>query len=163
VRRHLIVLTVVAVLVAVNWGIYQRERLISEGRIVLLELAPVDPRSLMQGDYMALRFRVANDAMAAQHERASNDGYLIVAVDDEGVGSFRRLDNSTPLAGDEVKLRYRMRAGQMKFGTNAFFFQEGQADRYARARFGEFRVGVDGEMILTGMRGAELQPLNPSG
>ena len=155
-RRNLIVLVVLAVLAAVNWGIYQRERLISEGRIVLLELAPVDPRSLMQGDYMALRFRVANAAMAADREQAAKDGYLVVAVDDRGVGTFRRIDNSLPLAADEVKLRYRVRAEQMKFATNAFFFQEGHADRYARARFGEFRVADDGEMILTGMRGEDL-------
>jgi uncharacterized membrane-anchored protein len=150
---------VLAVLAVVNWGIYQRERLIADGRIVLLELAPLDPRSLMQGDYMALRFRVANDAMAADRERTARDGYLVVAVDDRGVGTFRRIDDSSPLAANEVKLRYRVRAEQMKFATNAFFFQEGHADRYARARFGEFRVAGDGEMILTGMRGEDLQAL----
>ena len=158
-RKNLLVLAVLAVLAAVNWGIWQREQLISHGRIVLLELAPVDPRSLMQGDYMALRFRVANDASA----QATQDGYLIVAVDDRGVGSFRRIEDSTPLAAEEVRLRYRVRGGQMKFATNAFFFQEGHADRYARSRFGEFRVGADGEMILTGMRDENLQSLAASG
>src|SRR5690606_19512775 len=34
------------------------ERTLRDGQLVLLELAPVDPRSLMQGDYMALRFAV---------------------------------------------------------------------------------------------------------
>jgi uncharacterized membrane-anchored protein len=159
VPRHLLVVAVLAVLAAVNWGIWQREQLISHGRIVLLELAPVDPRSLMQGDYMALRFRVANDASA----HVSQDGYLIVAVDERGVASFRRIEDSTPLAAEEVRLRYRVRGGQMKFATNAFFFQEGHADRYVRARFGEFRVGADGEMILTGMRDDKLQSLAASG
>ena len=41
------------VLVVVNHGILRRERMLSAGRIVLLELAPADPRSLMQGDSMA--------------------------------------------------------------------------------------------------------------
>ncbi|XOT97907.1 GDYXXLXY domain-containing protein, partial [Alcaligenes pakistanensis] len=29
------------------------------GQTVLLELAPVDPRSLMQGDYMSLNFALS--------------------------------------------------------------------------------------------------------
>src|SRR5690606_9942359 len=48
------------VLGAVNYAIYAKERVIRDGDVVFLELAPVDPRSLMQGDYMALRFRLAD-------------------------------------------------------------------------------------------------------
>ncbi len=80
-RRHLIVVAAVAILTAGNWGIYQREQLLTQGRIVLLELAPVDPRSLMQGDYMALRFRVAVDALRDQRAHELRDGYLVVALD----------------------------------------------------------------------------------
>ena len=47
----------VVILAAANWAIASRERLISSGEVVYLELAPVDPRSLMQGDYMSLRYR----------------------------------------------------------------------------------------------------------
>lgn len=61
-RVWLAVLAGILVLIAVNVSIYQREQLLQHGRFVLLELAPVDPRSLMQGDYMALRFEVANQA-----------------------------------------------------------------------------------------------------
>lgn len=48
-------------LVVVNHGIVQRERILSDGHVLLLELQPVDPRSLMQGDYMALRFSAGDD------------------------------------------------------------------------------------------------------
>ncbi len=40
--------------------IVQNEKVLSKGEIVLLELRPVDPRSLMQGDYMSLQFRLAD-------------------------------------------------------------------------------------------------------
>ncbi len=69
------------------------------------------------------------------------------------------MDEGTPLAPDEVLLRYRVREGEIKFATNAFFFQEGTARRYEGARYGEFRVAPDGELLLTGLRGKELQPL----
>ena len=66
-----------------------------------------------------------------------------------------------PLAPGEIALRYRVRGGQPNFATNAFFFEEGQAAAYAGAAFGEFRVGENGEMILTGLRNARFEALNP--
>jgi uncharacterized membrane-anchored protein len=80
-------------------------------------------------------------------------------VGDADVGTFRRFDDGTPLAAAEAKMRYRMRNGFPKFATNAFFFEEGHAEDYAKARFGEFRVSPDGESILTGVRDAARQPL----
>jgi uncharacterized membrane-anchored protein len=157
-RKALVMLAGIAVLAAVNWGIHAREQLLASGRVVLLELAPVDPRSLMQGDYMALRFKVADDAFR-RVVSDRGDGYVIVQVGDGDVGTFRRFDDGTPLASSEARLRYRVRNGDPKFATNAFFFEEGHANDYAKARFGEFRVAPNGEAILTGLRDAERQPL----
>ena len=78
-------------------------------------------------------------------------------LDAASVATYRRLDDGTPLAADEVALRYRVRAGQMKFATNAYFFQERTAERYANARYGVFRVAPNGDLLLTGLRGQDLQ------
>lgn len=56
-------------------------------------------------------------------------------------------------------MRYRIRDGQVRFATNAFFFQEDDAGLYAKARYGEFRVARDGETILTGLRDEDLMSL----
>lgn len=159
-RRLIALLAGLAVLAAVNFVIHQREQLLASGRVVLLELAPVDPRSLMQGDYMALRFAVAVAAFGNDRtETPTADGHLVLRVDDRSVGEFVRFDDGTALAADEIRMRYRVRAGRPKFGTNAFFFEEGSADRYAQARYGELRVDAAGEAILTGLRDADLRPL----
>ena len=50
-------------LAVVNHGVFRRERILADGRPLLLELAPVDPRALMQGDYMALRYAAEGDIM----------------------------------------------------------------------------------------------------
>lgn len=155
-RRTLLIVTTLLLLVAVNFTIYQREKLISSGREVLLELAPVDPRSLMQGDYMALRFQIANQAFARQDLETLDDGRLVAVLDERGVASFVRFADSLPLAKNEVLLRYRIRNGRSKFATNAFFFQEGHAKDYEAARFGEFRVDKDGEAILIRLRDKDL-------
>ena len=148
------------VLALANYAIFSRERLLTEGRVILLQLAPVDPRSLMQGDYMALRFQAANDAFGTGNARTEQlDGHLILKLDAQGIGTFARRDDGTALAQNEVRMRYRIRNGRPKFATNAFFFQEGDARRYTAARYGEFRVAADGEAILTGLRDKDAHPL----
>ena len=160
-RSAIAAIACVVSLALVNWSIYAKERLLATGAVVLLELAPVDPRSLMQGDYMALRFAIANDAGPAARAaaRTSSDGRIVAALDARRVAGFRRLHEGAPPASDEVLLRYRVREREMKFATNAFFFQEGTAARYEAARYGEFRVAPDGEMLLTGLRDKDLKPL----
>jgi len=153
----------IAILMLANYSIYSRERLLAEGRVALLELAPVDPRSLMQGDYMALRFRASDDARRgrARDEEEAADGRIVLELDPQGVARFKRQDDGAPLAADEIRIRYRVRAGELKFATNAFFFQEGDAKLYERARYGEFRVAENGECLLTGLRGEKLERLGP--
>jgi len=56
-------------------------------------------------------------------------------------------------------MQYRIRDRQVKFATNAFFFQEGHAQDYVKARYGEFRVAASGECILTGLRDENLVQL----
>jgi uncharacterized membrane-anchored protein len=157
-RKGLVLLAGLVILALVNFGIYRRERLLTEGRIVLLRLAPVDPRSLMQGDYMRLNFEIAGQAFGPASAPKA-DGHIVVLLDPNGIGRFRRLGEARRLAPGEVALRYRIRDGRPNFATNAYFFEEGQAERYADAAFGEFRVGSDGEMILTGLRGPRLEKL----
>jgi uncharacterized membrane-anchored protein len=159
-RNLFLIMTAVLILVLVNYTIWQREELLSSGRSVLLELAPVDPRSLMQGDYMALRFKIATDAFPQDKLKTLQDGRIVLGVDSRNIGSFRRFDTGV-IAADEARLRYRIRNGQPKFATNAFFFQEKQGSLYQQAKYGEFRVAPDGEALLVALRGADLQTLGP--
>ena len=160
-REWLVLACGALVLVAVNAGILGRERHLAEGRVVLLELAPVDPRSLMQGDYMALRFKAETEAFARDRAKDGEDGRLVVRLDARGVGSFVRRDDGAPLADGEVALKYRVRAGNVKFATNAYFFREGTGATYEAARYGEFRVDKSGELLLARLRSKDLKPLGP--
>lgn len=159
--RALMLLGVLAVLGAVNFGIVGKERIRRDGATVFLVLAPVDPRSLMQGDYMALRFELAQElerSLAPSAGAAPRDGeirHVAVAVDAQQVGRLAAADTTPAL-----KLRYRLRGGHVWLGTNAFFFEEGSAQRFDAARYGEFRVDrTSGEAVLVGLRDAELRAL----
>lgn len=147
----------------VNYTIWQREALLSYGRIVILELAPVDPRSLMQGDYMALNFAVGEALRPRFGEQAYGqpvDGYVVLLPDGNGVARQVRIQrDAQPLTGEEVALRYRVRNHDVRIVTNAYFFPEGKADHYATARYGEVRVGDDGTGLLVRMLGEDGKPL----
>ncbi len=161
-RKAIAIAAGLAVLGLANWTIWQREQLIASGTVVRLELAPIDPRSLMQGDYMALRFRIADEAFGRREDKQSEDGRIVVKADEKGVARFVRRDGGEPLGAGEVLMRYRVREGKVKFATNAWFFQEGHAKFYERARYGEFRVAPSGEMLLTNMLSEKLERMGPA-
>lgn len=150
-RKWLIIAAGIAILVVANAGILGKERLIRDGRVVHLPLAPVDPRSLMQGDYMRLRFAAAGQALNALEHPRTSDGHLVLALDEQGAARFARIDGDEPLATNELRLRYRVRHGRMRLVTDAYFFQEGRAADFQRAAFGVFRVDDSGDALLVGL------------
>ncbi|OGB23973.1 MAG: hypothetical protein A3I66_14810 [Burkholderiales bacterium RIFCSPLOWO2_02_FULL_57_36] len=152
-----IILGTLAVLIAVNFGIWQKEDLIAHGQPVFVELAPVDPRSLMQGDYMQLNFRVpVNVTRSILHRERPR---VVAKRDARGIATFIRTDNGSPLAADEFLLELTPKNGRWILVSDAWFFKEGEAERWEKAKYGEFRVGTNGRALLVGLRGADLERL----
>lgn len=159
-RKWLILLCAPLILGVINFGIWQNEKLIENGETVLLELIPVDPRSLMQGDYMALRFAIADAIYGALDNKSENiTDSVIVQLDGQQRASFVALDQQQALQEGQLRLQFRLRNGEVKFATNAFFFQEGSGEIYEQAKYGLFRVGTQGNLLLTHLVDAQLQTL----
>jgi uncharacterized membrane-anchored protein len=159
-RQILVLVIAVLILGAINVTIYQQEQLLVSGTTLLLELAPVDPRSLIQGDYMALRYKIADEASHQVNKTRAADGYLVVLRDKNQQAHFKEIyDGKTPLKAREYLLRFRKRGNEIRLGAESFFFQEGQAQYYVQARYGELRVTSTGESILVGLRDKAFKPL----
>lgn len=154
--------TLATVLVA-NGAIWQKQNLIARGKPVFMALTPVDPRSLMQGDYMRLRFATLDahqlpllDTMGAKRPR------MVLQLDARGVATVQRLHTpGQPLAPKEMLLELTPKDGNWVVVTDAWYFKEGQAQTWQAAKFGEFRVLPDGRALLVGMADAALQPIAP--
>jgi uncharacterized membrane-anchored protein len=158
--RSLVLWVVLALtLVAANLAIAGKERTLSEGETVLLELVPVDPRSILQGDYMALRYALAREVGRELSDQLSANGRVVVTLDANGVANFVRFDDGSDAAAGEQFLRYRKRGEGVRIATDAFFFQEGQGPAYRNARFGELRVDARGNSVLVGLRDGEFMRL----
>ena len=149
------------ILVLVNGLVISKEHLLANGELVLLELAPRDPRSILQGDYMALRYRIANQ-ISSSSDTLTEDGYVVVALDDNNVASFIDIyESGSPLGSNERLLQYRKRNGIVNIAANAYFFQERHGKYYSTARYGEVRASDAGDSVLTGLRDAEFRKLKP--
>ncbi|MBI1422117.1 MAG: hypothetical protein GC149_01540 [Gammaproteobacteria bacterium] len=167
--KILALVSLVIVLGLVNWSIVKKEDQLAHGKIAYLELAPIDPRSLMQGDYMALNYQVARqvyDALPKSKEYKrwrqnidASDGYAVVALDERNIATFKSIYHGQALAKNDILMRYRVRNGAVRFATNAYFFQEGTAGKYQTARYGQFRVADDGELLLVAMYDKDLKKL----
>jgi len=161
-RKGLLWIVLALILIVVNAMIFGKEKILAEGETMLLQLAPRDPRSLMQGDYMALRYSLANEIRQKTPEQVSIDGQVVVTLDQQGVAQYVRLhDPSTTLAANEKLLRFRQRGDQLRLASNAYFFQEGHGVYYRDARYGELRVSSDGDAVLIGLRDNRYQVLRP--
>ncbi len=159
-HKAMAVTSLLLILLTVNALVYQQEKLLSDGEKILLKLRVVDPRSLMQGDYMALDYELAAQIrmhLVEQHHDEERplrpqDAFVVVKVDKDNVAEFVRIDNDQPLAGNERRLFFRVRHNSIKFGTNAFFFEEGTASNYQDAQFAEFRVNQEGDLLLVNVQ-----------
>ena len=156
------------VLVVMTRNIIKYETHIATGDTVLLALAPVDPRGFMQGDYMTLSYALERDVFAALNRDpgsypTNEQGYVIVALDNNKVAQFVRLAANQPknLATNEMAIHYRIRNGAMQLATNAFFFQEGHGEAFEAAEYGLFRVNDKGEPLLTNLVDDDFAVISP--
>ncbi len=157
--------TAALVLLLANVGIWQKEQLIRHGEVLFIPLAPADPRSLMQGDFMRLDFVGWNLDREIQDVSSGEDvglerPHLVLQREAQGIARPVRLDDGiAPLAAGEIRLPLTHKAGQWLLVTDAFFFKEGEAQRWEAARFGEFRMDPSGRALLVTLRGENLAPL----
>lgn len=161
--RPLIALTAVLVAGVANFAIWQKETLIAHGDKVFVRLAPVDPRSLMQGDYMRLAFAVPGPMDAQMQSLVSLQRPHVAAVRaPNGVAELRRLlaPGESPGPG-EMRIELTPKGGRWILVTDAWFFREGEAARFERARYGEFRVLPDGRALLVGLADEQLRTIPP--
>lgn len=147
----IILVNLLLVLGLFNQSVIEKETMLSEGQLVLLKLAPIDPRSLMQGDFMRLRYAIAR--RAEEDSVIAKRGYCVVRLDENGVAQRVRLQNGpVPLGPDELLLPYTSQVwGDINIGAESFFFQEGEGEKFEKAEYGGLRVDSQGNSVLVGL------------
>ncbi|MBD0405184.1 GDYXXLXY domain-containing protein [Flammeovirga sp. EKP202] len=161
-KRLIIAFNCLIVLMVFNYSIYKNEQLLDDSSIVFFELAPVDPRSLMQGDYMVLDYK---NSRTNSSDSIASRGYLVFNLDENNVCTKVRLQKEKePLNDNEYILKYTKRNNwRLNFGAESYFFEEGQADSFERAEYGALKIDEEGNSLLVGLYDKDLKKINPKG
>ena len=167
-QRIALALGVLLVLGLTQRDVMQKETVIAQGQRIYIALQPRDPRSIMQGDYMALNFALPSDMDAAGRNSTDMPSPLfgkvhaVARLDALGVATLQRIAvKDEMLADDELLVPLKYLKGEWTVVTDAYFFPEGQGQVFNAARFGEFRALGQGKVLLVGLADEELQRIEP--
>lgn len=133
------------------WYVSGKEQILSDGELLLFELAPADPRSLIQGDYMRLAYAISRE-LSQDTALQATEGFLVVRPDISGVAKHVRTQPAPqPLGANEYAIAFRVGKWRTRIGAESYFFQEGTAVAYEAAAYGGLRVDRAGNSILVGL------------
>jgi len=154
----IILLNLVLLLIYFNHSVLKKEELSKDGQLILLALEPVDPRSLMQGDYMALRYTISENI---DSNRIPKRGYCVVRLDRSGIAKkIRFQEEKTPLHEGEHLIEYTSSDNwKVNIGAESFFFQEGQSEKYEKAKYGGLKIDKSGHSLLFGLYDGQKQKI----
>lgn len=146
-RNRSLAVSVVAVLqlAALGYFVWEREQRVRHGNDVVLEVVPVDPRSLFQGDYVILGYPISVvQSYYGFEPQVGQDIFVTVVKDSDGNWKYAQhsfynvsADNVTPggvvlrgkvdrvfkPSGDDASKPAELR---VTYGLERFFVPEGQ-------------------------------------
>lgn len=144
-----------------NFGVIQKEQVLREGDDLYLKLQPVDPRSLLQGDFMRLGFEVETKLRSVLESKTIRAGGVVVAKGADGVGNYVRIDDGGELAMNEYWLHFTNVSWRPNLVPNSFFFQEGEASAFEAAEYALFVYDASRkDYVLRGLANENKELIN---
>lgn len=163
--------------------ILKHEDHLANSQSIFVELAPVDPRSILQGDYMALNYELhfEGDAeadrgeegglpdkkIAALEKRIQDQTHLLsyVQLDDQHrviqTGLDENLLKTHPGTSARLLLKNPSnRLANLYPAANSFMFAEGLEPCYRNAKYAEIKVKDNGQALLANLVDQNLRALN---
>ena len=129
---------------------------VATGTEVVLQGVPVDPRSLMQGDYAILDYEIAGvpDRYKSFFE-TGDDVIVVLTKRDEVWEATEYLDSYTAreLRNEVIIRGWLQTNGRIDFGIGTYFVPEGTGRAVEQARDVKIRVSLsdDGDATVTGV------------
>ncbi|MBF0381210.1 MAG: GDYXXLXY domain-containing protein [Magnetococcales bacterium] len=172
-RNLLFLVGLITILIVINVQIRQKEEIIDYGRTVLLRLQPIDPRSVMQGDFMRLRYNAQiqeRSTLDKAGEAATStnipwNGQVVYRLLDGNIARLERIYKGGSLQPNEHLLDYKLQKSrndlEFIFSADSFFFQEGHAKHYENARYGVLKVASNGSSVLIGLANNDGHIIKP--
>ncbi len=145
-----ITLTAILHSLALAAMIAMKQWTLATGTEVVLETAPIDPRSLFRGDYVRLNYTISR--LTAGEGFAPGDDAYVLLRQDQPYWAFVSVHRERPSPPpDHVVLKGRVRSAAigditLSYGIETYFVPEGEGRELERPRPGDIvslRIAVD--------------------
>lgn len=163
-----IILAVVSLMIF-SGMILRHEMHLKNSTSIFVELAPVDPRSMLQGDYMVLNYHLyfSPQSLIEDDPRFFNQTQVLTKVRLDAQGRVVETDLNGKIDTKEmgrsrllILKNPRNHLEGLYPAANSFMFAEGLEPCYRHAKFAELKLRDSGEAMLVGLVDQQLQPLN---
>jgi len=161
IRYATLFIVTIMIFVIFNLMIYQKRQLLKSGETIYFSIAPRDPRSILQGDYMAFRYTLETDMKNATDKVPDKIGYIVIAFDDKSVGHFVRFHRGEKLAANERLLKYQSLDYGYRIQPSTFFFQEKLQHDFQQAQYAIFHYNGEKNYLLVGLANKDKERIMP--
>lgn len=145
-KKILVVLNFLLLMIAFGYSVIKEEKNLKE-KTFYIKTVPVDPRSLIQGDYMILNYDITESARA--EARNLRKGYIRVRINNLKVAEFIKVNKEyLPSVDNELSIQFHQNDSTMDIGVNSYLFQEGTGNRFQRAQYAEVIELKSGKLRL---------------
>ncbi|WP_377888941.1 GDYXXLXY domain-containing protein [Alkalihalobacillus sp. R86527] len=154
-QKPLFLIVFIMVTMITYQGFYD-EWIVQNGSEIKLKLAPIDPRSMLQGDYVRLRYDISNldDTTDIQGRKKvkvvlvkNEEGYYEYSGYYQVGGEWNK--GYKPLKTDVFIKGILNSNGSAHYGIESFFIEEGSGEEYEAMNYAIVKVGSNGNAILT--------------
>lgn len=154
-RRVILVLIILLQFLLTGYQVYSSESILSKGATIKLELVPVDPRSLLQGDYVRIGYTISTlegeDFSSGEKIRVvlrkQSDNVYDYAGYYETAGKWNKPYTAEPT--DVIINGKTVGGSQVEYGIESYFVPEGTGLVVERnAKFATIKVGANGDALL---------------
>lgn len=134
-KKIFVVLNLLLLMIVFGYSVIKEEKNLKKATFYI-KTVPVDPRSLIQGDYMVLNYDIAESArMEIGNIRK---GYIRIKINDLKIAEFIRIDEEyLPPSNNEISIQFQKNGSNIDIGVNSYLFQEGTGNKFQKAQYAE--------------------------
>jgi uncharacterized membrane-anchored protein/uncharacterized membrane protein len=136
--------------VITGYQVFDNESTLRNGEQIKLEIVPLDPRSLLQGDYVILNYSISRIEVPDLPDY-SEKVRVVLQVNQKGLHEFKQIyREGMDLAEDEVVINgVVVGSERVEYGIENYFVPEGTGlETEQEAKFVYVRVSAKGDAII---------------
>lgn len=118
------------------WAWFERQ--VESGAEIALKALPIDPRDVLRGDYVVLRYEISTATRTPESHFRDDETVFVTLVDaDDGDRWVGELHRRPPVEGLFLRGRIHSVGSSrygIRYGIESFFVPEGEGRRYEEAR-----------------------------